>query len=88
MSFMDRMMDYMMGKMSKEEKEEMMGRMMEKFLADMTKEDKQKMMEEMMPKMMEGVNLMEMMPRMMMRMMGGGKGEGGMMGIVVVMAGV
>jgi hypothetical protein len=44
MSLIDRMMDRMLGKMSKEEKEEMMGRMIEKFLADMTKEDKQKMM--------------------------------------------
>ena len=31
-----------------------------------------------MPKMMEGVNMMEMMPGMMMSMMGGGKGESGM----------
>lgn len=42
MSFVDRMIDRMLGKMSNEDKEEMMGRMMNKFLADMTKEDKQK----------------------------------------------
>jgi len=69
MSMMDRMMGFMMGRMSKEEKEAMMGRMMDKFFADMTSEDKQKMM-------------MEMMPKMMMSMMGGGEGKGGMMGMM------
>ncbi len=43
---MDRMMEFMMGRMSKEE---MMGRMMDKFFADMTVDDKKKMMAEMMP---------------------------------------
>ena len=79
MEMMDKMMESMMGGMSKEEKEEMMGKMMEKFFAGMTAEDKQKMMEQMMPKMMEGVNMMDMMPKMMMSMMGGGEGQGGMM---------
>ncbi len=79
MTMKDKMMDFMMGKMSKEEKEEMMGKMMEKFFADFSQEEKQKMMEEMMPKMMEGVNMMEMMPRMMMTMMGGGEAECGPM---------
>ncbi len=50
MSMMDKMMEFMMGRMSKEEKEAMMGRMMDKFFADMISEDKQKMMAEMMPK--------------------------------------
>ncbi len=67
MGIMDKMMEFMMGRMSKEEKDNMMDKMMDKFFADMTAEDKQKMMEEMMPKMMMG-------------MMGGSKGEGGMMG--------
>jgi|GEM_PF-5571205 len=44
MGFKDKMMDRMMGKMSKEEKQNMMDKMMENFLADMTAEDKQKMM--------------------------------------------
>ena len=79
MGMMDKIMGIMMGRMSKGEKEEMMGKMMEKFFADMTAEDKQKMMAEMMPKMMKGVNMMEMMPRMMMSMMGGDEGKGGMM---------
>jgi hypothetical protein len=70
MGMKDKMMDFMMGKMSKEDKEEMMDKMMEKFFADFSPEEKQKMMEEMMPKMMEGVNMMEMMPKMMMSMMG------------------
>ena len=78
MGMMEEMMEGMMGKMSKEEKLEMMGKMMEKFFADMTVEDKQRMMGQMMPKMMEGINMMEMMPRMMMGMMGSGKAGGGM----------
>lgn len=91
MSGMDEMMEAMIGNMSKEERQDMMGTMMEKFFADMTVEDKQKMMEQMMPKMMEGINMMEMMPRMMMGMMGGGQGgsedSGGMMGMMSQMMG-
>jgi hypothetical protein len=73
MEMMDKMMESMMSGMSKEEKEEMMGKMMEKFFAGMTTEDKQKMMERMMPKMMEGVNMMDMMPKMMMGIMSRGE---------------
>ena len=86
MTLMNKMMDYMMGRMDKAEKEEMMDRMMDKVLADMTVEDKKKMMGEMMPKMMEGINMMEMMPQMMLGMMGG-KNEGGMMGMMPDMKG-
>jgi hypothetical protein len=87
MGMMDTMMGFMMGRMSKEEKDEMMGKMMDKFFGDMTVDDKKKMMAEMMPKMMEGINMMEMMPQMMMSMMGGGEGEGGMMGMMSKMMG-
>jgi hypothetical protein len=76
MGMMERMMEFMMGRMSKEEKDAMM----DKFFADMTADDKQKMMAEMMPKMMEGVDMKEMMPQIMMSMMEGGKGKGGMPG--------
>jgi len=83
MSGMDEMMGAMMGSMSKEERQDMMGTMMEKFFADMTVEDKQKMM--------EGINMMEMMPKMMMGMMGGSQGGsecgGGMMGMMSQMMG-
>jgi hypothetical protein len=72
MGGMDEMMEAMIGSMSKEDKQEMMAKMMEKFFAGMTAEDKQSMMEQMMPKMMEGINMAEMMPRMMMGMMGHG----------------
>jgi hypothetical protein len=78
MNMMEKMMGFMMGRMSKEDKEEMMDKMMGEFFADMTAEDKQNMMAAMMPKMMEGMNFMEMMPQMMMGMMGGGEGKGGM----------
>ncbi len=76
MSEMDEMMEAMLCSMSKEEKQDMMNKMMGKFFADMTTEDKQRMMEQMMPKMMEGINMMEMMPKRMMSMMGGGQGKG------------
>ncbi len=36
MGVMDRMMEFMMGRMSKEEKNDMMDKMMGKFFADMT----------------------------------------------------
>lgn len=81
MGRMDKMMDFMIGRMSKEDKEAMMGRMMDKFFADMTADDKKKMMAEMMPKMMEGIDMMEMVPKMMMGMMGG-EDKGGMMGMM------
>ncbi len=80
MSMMEKMMAFMMGRMSKEDKEEMMDKMMGEFFAGMTAEDKQNMMATVMPKMMEGMDFMEMMPRMMMGMMGGGEGECGMPG--------
>jgi hypothetical protein len=60
----------------------MMENMMDKFFAGMTAEDKQRLIEAMIPKMMEGINIMEVMPKMMMGMMGGGKGEEGMMGMM------
>jgi uncharacterized protein YaaW (UPF0174 family) len=82
MNIMDKMMDMTVGKMSKEEKEEMMHKVMDRFLAEMTTEDKMKMISKMAPKMMEGVNMHGMMPKMMMsRMMGGGMCKGPMMGI-------
>jgi len=86
MGMMDEMMESMIGKMTKEEKQEIMGKMMEKFFSGMATEDKQKMMEQMMPKMMDGINMAEMMPRMMMGMMGGNS-EGTPMGMMSQMMG-
>lgn len=86
MGAMDEMMEAMMGSMSREDKMDMMGAMMDKFFANMSAEDRQAMMAQMMPRMMEGMNMMEMMPQMMMGMMGGGEGGcecgGGMMGMM------
>ena len=65
MGFKDRMMKVMIGRMSKEEKLEMMDKMMEEFLSDFTKEEMMEMM-------------MKMMPKMMSQMMGSG-GMAGMM---------
>lgn len=73
LKFMEKMMGFMMDRTSKEEKQAMMAEMMERFFADMTAEDKQHMMEAMMPRMMDGMNMMDMMPKMMMGMMGEGK---------------
>ncbi len=73
MGLMDKMMEFMIGRMSKEEKQEMMDKMMEKFFADMTMDDRKKMMAEMMSKMMEGCKCKEgempAMPQMMAEMM-------------------
>ncbi len=69
MGMMDKMMGIMMGRMSNEEKESMMNNAMDKMMGEMTMEEKQKMMLEIMPKMMEGINLLDMMPRMMLTMM-------------------
>lgn len=69
MGFKEKMMEGMMGRMSPEEKKEMMDKMMESFFSNMTKEEKQDMMKEMMPKMMGGMNMGDMMSSMM--------GEGG-----------
>ncbi len=82
MGLLEKMMEFMIGRMSKEEKDVMMNRMMDRMLADLTPEEKQKLMESMMPKMMEGVNLMEMMPKMMMGMMGGNQSDMSMMGTI------
>jgi hypothetical protein len=82
MSMMEKMMQFMMGRMSKEDKEEMMDKMMGEFFAGMTVKDKQDMMAAMMPKMMEGMNFMEMMPRMMMGMTGGSGAKGCMPGAI------
>lgn len=64
MNLKEKMMERMMGKMSAEEKKEMMNAMMEKFFGSMTAEEKREMMQ-------------EMMPKMMARMMGGDPGDGG-----------
>jgi hypothetical protein len=81
MGGMDEMMEAMIGGMSREERQAMMEKMMDKFFAGMTAEDRQQMMERMMPKMMEGINMAEMMPKMMMGMMGrGGKAGPGRLG--------
>jgi hypothetical protein len=62
----------MLGRMSKEDKQQMMSNLTDKFLAGMTDEDKQKMMNDMMGKFLasttfgERQNMMaEIMPRMM-----------------------
>ena len=80
MGLMNTMMEFIVGRMDKNEKEAMMDQMMDIMLADFTAQEKQKLIENMMPKMMEGVNLMEIMPKMMMQMMGGDEGGIGPMG--------
>ena len=77
------MMDKVMDRMSKAEKQAMMAKAMGQIFDDMTMDDKKKMMGELMPKMMEGINMMEMMPKMMMNMMG--EGKGGMMEMMMGM---
>jgi hypothetical protein len=73
MSFMDNMMEMMMGTKSKEKKMEMMEKMMPKMMEDMEPEDMMAMMQNMMPKMMEsmgeGKTMMKGMHKMMPKMM-------------------
>jgi hypothetical protein len=66
----NKFMEMMMNKMCSGDKEKMMNEMMGKFCDNMSPEDRKKMMETMMPKMMQGINMMELMPGMMMKMMG------------------
>ncbi len=82
MGIMEAMMENMMNRMSKEEKEAMMDKMMCKFFEGMTREDKQRMMQEMMPRMMEGMTMMDMMSGMI-----AGDGNEGMMGMMSGMMG-
>jgi hypothetical protein len=79
MDLKEKMMESMMGKMSTEEKKEMMESMMEKFFKNMTEDEKKEMMQSMMPKMMGQMMGGGGMMGMMSSMMGGGidKGEGG-----------
>ncbi len=86
MHMMDRMMEFMMGRMSEADKEDMMSKMMDKFVGGMSPEDKKEMMAEMMPKMMAGIDMSEMMPKMMMGMMSDmEKGMGKMPGMMAEM---
>ncbi len=62
-------MEIMMNKMCSGDKEKMMNEMMGKFCENLSVEDRKKMIESMMPKMMHGVNMLELMPTMMMKMM-------------------
>ncbi len=76
MGIKEKMMDSMMGNMSKEEKMDMMNKMMDSFFSNMTDEEKKEMMNNMMPKMMENMmggkkgSMMGMMRNMMGSMMG------------------
>jgi hypothetical protein len=69
MDFREKMMESMLGKMSSQEKTEMMEKMMEKFFEGMSAEERQKLMQNMMPKMMRqmmgGGPMMGMMGAMM-----------------------
>jgi len=79
MGLKDKMMDGMMGKMSADEKKEMMDGMMNSFFSGMSPEEKSTMMNSMMEKFFSSMspeekkNMMQnMMPKMMKSMMGGG----------------
>jgi hypothetical protein len=76
MGFKEKIMENMIGKMSAQEKKDIMDKMMDGFFSTMSNEEKREMMKSMMPKMME-------------QMMGNGnKGmDGGMMGMMSSMTG-
>ncbi len=92
MSFKEKMMENMIGKMSAEEKSQMMESMMKKFFNNMTKEEKHTMMHGMMDKFFGNMSADEkkemmsnIMPKMMADMMGGGNSS--MMGMMKNMMG-
>ncbi len=94
MGFKEGMADFMMGKMSAEQKKEMMDGMMGKFFAEMTGADKQKMMDSMMEKFMGTMSseekqgmMQSMMPKMMGSMMGGAGSGNPMMNMMGMMMG-
>ena len=62
--------------MDKEERQSMMKSMMEQVFGGMDAEEKKEMLAAMMGKMTQGLNMKEMMPKMMMGMMSGGAGNG------------
>ena len=82
MGMMDPRMGSMRGERSSEDKKNMMDSMMNKFFGEMSVDDKKQMMVEMMPRMMGGIDMQEMMPQMMMSMMGDEIGEGGKLGMI------
>ncbi len=61
---------------TKDDRQAMMGSMMEQFFGGMDADEKKEMCATMMGKMTEGLDMKEMMPKMMMGMMSGGDGEG------------
>jgi hypothetical protein len=62
--------------MNREERQAMMRSMMEQFFGGMGADEKKEMCATMMGKMTEGLDMKEMMPKMMMGMMSGGAGDG------------
>ena len=62
--------------MDKDERQAMMKSMMEQFFGGMGPDEKREMCATMMGKMTEGLDMKEMMPKMMMGMMCGGAGDG------------
>jgi hypothetical protein len=62
--------------MNEGERHEMMRTMMEQFFGGMGADEKKEMCATMMGKMTEGLDMKEMMPKLMMGMMSGGAGDG------------
>ena len=62
--------------MNEDERQAMMKSMMEQFFGGMGTDEKKEMCATMMGKMTEGLDMKEMMPKMMMGMMSGGDGPG------------
>lgn len=62
--------------MEKAERQEMMKSMLEQFFGGMDTDEKKEICAAMMSKMTEGLDMKEMMPKMMMGMMSGGAGGG------------
>jgi Na+/citrate or Na+/malate symporter len=64
------------GPMNEDERQAMMKSMMEQFFGGMSPDEKKQMCATMMGKLTEGLDMKEIMPKMMMGMMSGGAGDG------------
>ncbi len=68
MKLTERIIENFIGRMSQEEKEALLEKVMEKFFDEMTPEEKQQLVEKMAQKLLEGVEITELLPRIMATM--------------------
>lgn len=68
MKLLERIINSVIDRMSREEKEALIQRTLEKFLSDLTPEEKQQLVERMIPQLLEGADMKEILPSMLKTM--------------------